>query len=134
MSPDPRDVATLLNLGRSVDPDTVSAEIQMDVLCGVSQRQRTMYYDRSFGCQPLEGVPSGIQFMIGIRHTIASWVARRLREVGDGSGSTVDRRALTSQNLITVVGDDKGNVNVQVIVIPLFSLQQRIGVSVPWGG
>lgn len=134
VSPDPRDVATLLNYGRDTSPDAVRAEIQSDLYCGVTQRQRSLYYDRSYGCQPLENYPSGIQFMIGTRYTIASWVARRNRRTGDGSGSTVDRRAITSQELITIVGDDRGNVQVQVLAIPLFDLKQRVAVAVPMGG
>jgi len=122
----------LLNYGR--DPDAVSAEIQMDIYTGIIQRQRTMYYNRAFGCQPLENYPSGVQFMIGTRFSIASWIAKRNRQTGDGSGSTVDRRAITSQNLITVVGDDKGSIQVQVIVIPMYSAKLRLPVAVPMGG
>ena len=134
---DPRDIATLLNMGR--DPNQVDAEIQMDVFSGVLQRQRTMFYNRGFGVAPMENYPSGAQFVIGTRHSIASWVARRNKEVGDGSGSTIDRRAITSQALITVVSRDSGNaqlgaVDVQILVIPMHDLKKRVPVTVPMGG
>ena len=113
-SPDPRDVATMLNMGR--DPTAVDQEIQSNIFCGVLQRRRSMFYARSYGCAPMEGAPTGIQFLIDVRYRIARWVAERNAQVGDGSGGTVDRRAITSQNLVTVSGMNQGvNVgNVQV--------------------
>lgn len=137
MALDPLDIATLLNYGR--DPNAVEDEIRMDVYAGILQRQRTMFYNRGFGVLPYENYPSGVHFSIGTRHSIASWIARRNREVGDGSGTTIDRRAITSQALITVNARGSGNaqlgvVDVQVIVIPMRSLRKRLAVTVPMGG
>lgn len=137
-SSDPRYVATLLNYGR--DPTQLDAEIQMDIYCGVLQRPRTMFYARSYGCAPMENAPSGIQFMLGARYAVASWIARRNRETGDGSGSTVDRRAITSQALITMVAtgpagnQQEGAVELQVIIIPMHSIKKPFPVQVPMGG
>ena len=127
----PADVATLLNYGR--DPEQVDQEIKMDLLCGLTQRRRSMFYLRGYGCQPLENSPSGVQFFIATRHAIASWIAQRNLETGDGSGSTVDRRAVTSQDLITISANGE-NVDVTVLVIPTHDVSSRIPVQVPMGG
>jgi len=132
MALDPRDVATLLNMGR--DPTQVDAEIQCSLYTGLLQRKRSVFYARGYGCNPMEKYPSGIQFVIGVAYQIASWVAARNKTTGDGSGSTVDRRAITSQALITVTGDGKGNADVSVIAIPMRDVKQRINLTVPMGG
>lgn len=129
---DPRDIATFLTYGS--DAADVDDEIRMDLFCGVSQRRRSMSYNRSFGCYPAENYPSGLSFAVGTRHEIASWIARRNSQVGDGTGGTVDRRCITSQNRITVVDDGRGAIQVDVSVIALHSPAAESTVTVPLGG
>lgn len=81
-------------------------EVQKDILMGLEQSRRTMFYHRSFGSgiKEYENTPDGLAFTIGVKYGIASWIAARNQEVSDGSNGTRDRRVATSQSVILVEG------------------------------
>jgi len=128
------DISTLLNYGRIVTDDAVNQEIAMDVQVGIIQQKRSMYYDRSYGCAISENSPAGLGFIVNTRHSVATFIAERNLTTGDGTGATVDRRAITSQNLIQLLQDRIGNTQISVMVIPMRQQLETMRLNVPIGG
>lgn len=110
-------------------------EIEADLLCGLAQGRRTMFYHRSYGAgiPEFENSPVGLALNVSLRYEAAAWVARRNLEVSDGTGGYRDRRAVTSQPAIEISGSG-GQVDVQVPYVPAFDVGSVGRVSVRVSG
>lgn len=111
------------------------AEIEADLIQGLCQDRRSMFYHRSFGAgiPEYENSPIGLALDVSLRYEAASWVARRNREVSDGSGGTRDRRAITSQSVITI-DSGNGGLDVTVPYIPYFDWKNPSSITIKIGG
>lgn len=101
------------------------AEIEADILAGLTQDTRSMPYDRSYGAgvTEYENLPTGSVFAELLKYKIAAWMAERNSQVSDGSNGTRDMRALTSQTVIEIVQRD-GAVSITVPYIPMFDAER----------
>lgn len=110
-------------------------EIEADLRIGVMQSKRSMFYYRSFGAgiSDYENESPGLSVEVSLKYDIALWVARRNQEVTGGVDGFRDRRALTSQNAISVTRDEEGFL-VNMLYIPYFDYEKPARISVPIGG
>ncbi len=134
---EPRAWSQLANLDVFFYYGSVDVEhaTEHDIALGMIQPKRSLFYDRddSTGISEYENLPNGFYQAIMMRYDIASWIARRNREVGDGQNGTEDRRVATSQTEIQI--DQKGGEqNVRVRFIPFASLQEPVTLTIPIGG
>lgn len=110
-------------------------EIEADLLTGIIQDKRSMFYTRSYGAGigEYENAPQGLALEVGMKYDIASWMARRNSEVSTGANGTRDRRAVTSQGAIRI-GQGPDGVDVQVLYVPFFDYEKPGIVTVPMNG
>jgi len=109
-------------------------EIEADLLQGLTQAKRSMFYYRGFGAgvPGYENYPQGLSLQISLKFDVASWIARRNLEVSDGTNGKRDRRAVTSQNAIAIIQGENG-VDINVLYIPYFDYEKPAMVTVPVG-
>ena len=116
--------------------NTIAEETVHDLVVGLLQPKRSMFYNRSDGA----GVPSyrnksGFQMQIGVRFDIVSWISRRNFLVSAGEQGFPDRRAYASQDTVTVDIPDRGsgeaNVSVNYVLSSGLQVQKT---TVPMGG
>lgn len=115
-----------------VDLDT---QIQSEVLQAITQPKRSMFYfrDAGAGIPEYENTPITAQSRIMMAYDVVMAIAGRNAQVPNGSTGGVDRRVAVSQNSVTIeVKDDEVTLN--VLYIPLHSLQSRKIPAVPLGG
>lgn len=107
-------------------------EIEAELLQGIIQDKRSLFYDRSFGAgiAEYENTPGGLTLEVGMKYDIASWVARRNQEVSDGTNGTRDLRAITSQGAIKIT-QRQGEADVQILYLPYFDYQKPGVVQTP---
>lgn len=111
-------------------------EIEHDIMQGLLQAKRSMFYFREEGAgvAEYENYPSGHFMQVSMRYDIANWIAQRNTRVSDGTDNLPDRRVATSQSIIAIE-NLQGEVDVQVLYIPFFSyekpniIQLAIGVN-----
>jgi hypothetical protein len=96
-------------------------EIQSEILAGLIQGKRSLFYNRQDGCGISENVPNGLSSQISMRYQIAKWGAYRNSYVTDGSSGSPDRRALISQNSVSFDTNNKndGNMDLNVLYVPM---------------
>jgi hypothetical protein len=107
-------------------------EIEADLVQGIMQGKRSLFYDRSFGAgvPEYENTAGGLSLEVNMKYDISAWVARRNREVSDGTNGTRDRRVVTSQSAIKI-DQRRGEADVQVLYIPFFDYEDPGIVQVP---
>ena len=110
-------------------------ETKSDILLGLIQKKRTMYYNRldGAGISNRENSPNALLLQVVGRYDIINWVSLRNTRVSDGSNGP-DRRVAVSQKSIKFTPDDKGNIDVAVLYIPLNNIQSTSKVALPIGG
>jgi len=108
-------------------------ETESDLLAGIIQPKRTLYYNRrdSSGVPEKENFPNSFVLAISTRYDIANWNSYRNTQVSDGSNGTPDRRVAISQNSIEINQDQKGEMDVKIGFIPFASFQQQRTLSLP---
>lgn len=108
-------------------------ETESDLLAGIMQPKRTLYYNRrdSSGVPEKENFPNSFILAISTRYDITNWNAFRNTQVSDGSKGNPDRRVAISQNSIEIVQNQKGEMNVQIGFIPFDKFTQRKTLSLP---
>ena len=113
----------------------LDVEIEHDIIAGLIQPKRSLYYNRQDGAgvHEYEGHPNTIALDVGLRYDIINWIARRNLTVGDGNSNTKDRRVLASQSAIKILREGQ-NIDIQVLYIPLFKADQPKIVGFPIGG
>lgn len=117
--------------------DEVDREIDSDLIVGLFQPKRSLFYDPKdgVGITEYENLPAGFYLEVSLKYDIISWISRRNQVVADGDTiGTHDRRVATSQAVIRVDSDvQKGEVNVTVNYVP-FSTMKPAAVTLPIGG
>lgn len=112
------------------------AENESDLIHGLTQPPRTMFYNRrdGAGASNYENFPNAYTLEIAMRYAIANWSAYRNTQVTDGNNGTRDRRIAISQDSIDFTRDNKGNLNISVGYIPFADIKQAGAVMVPTFG
>ncbi len=112
----------------------LQAETEHDLLLGLLQDKRSLYYNRQDGAgvREYENHPNGLLIEVGLRYDIMSWVARRNSMVGDGDDGTKDRRVATSQTVI-LLSRKGSSLDIQVLYISYIDLEQPRTINIPLG-
>jgi len=113
---------------------SLEEETKHDIIIGLLQPKRTMFYDRAHGAgiNEYEQYPNSVILQLGIRYDIASWISKRNTEVSNGADGTRDRRVAISQATINVTAN-KGNIDVSVLYIPFANYMKPQTITVPAG-
>jgi hypothetical protein len=107
-------------------------EIESDLVQGVMQNKRSLFYDRSYGAgvPQYENTAGGLSLEVNMKYDITAWIAQRNREVSDGTKNTRDRRVITSQSAIKI-NQRQGEADIQVLYIPYFDYNNPGIIKVP---
>jgi hypothetical protein len=107
-------------------------EIEADLVQGIMQAKRSLFYDRSYGAgvPGYENTAGGLSLEVNMKYDVSAWVAQRNREVSNGTNGTRDRRVVTSQSAIKI-NQRRGEVDVQILYIPFYDYQNPGIVQVP---
>ena len=110
-------------------------EITDDILMGLAQPKRTLSYARSYGAgiSDYENAPITLTTLVMIKYEATKFMAVRNAVVTDGNAG-VDRRAATSQDIVTVQAGAAGNIDVTVPFIMFGDLTRMKAVSMSFGG
>jgi hypothetical protein len=108
-------------------------EIQADILSGLTQPARQMFYNNNDGAGIVEkeNNPISLVLQIGLRVNIVNWVSFRNTEVTDGTNGTPDRRVAISQNSISIDSDDTGNLQIMATYLAFKDSKKPKTVTVP---
>jgi len=108
-------------------------ETQSDILAGIIQKKRSLFYDRqdSSGIPERENNPTGFVLEMSMKFDIVNWIAYRNTKISDGSNGTPDRRVAVSQNSIVITENQKGETDVNVEYIPFANIKQTDRIVVP---
>jgi hypothetical protein len=107
-----------------LDLDT---EVNNDLLQGIIQPKRTMFYFREEGCgaSDYENSPLTYNNIVLLKYEIVNWFAFRNSYISKASDNLPERRALTSQNIIDFeIDSQNGEANLYVYYIPLTNIKQ----------
>lgn len=109
-------------------------EIEHDIMQGLLQPKRTLFYfrDEGAGVFEYENYPAGYFMQVSLRYDIANWVAQRNTRVSDGTDNYPDRRVATSQAVIKVE-NLQGQVDITVLYIPYFSYEKPTTIQLAIG-
>lgn len=118
------------------DDGDPSVEIASDLMSGLLQSKRTMFYNRNEGCgiSEKENYPNSINNAIAMKYDIVSWVSKRNTEVSDGTSNTIDKRIAVSQNSINVSRESNGGLNIEILYIPFYDLTRPQNMTIPVRG
>lgn len=110
-------------------------ETKHDILLGLLQQKRTMFYNRSEGAgiSSYENYPNGLSLHVGLRYDIVAWISKRNGEVSAGQGGYQDRRVAVSWNSIYVKSNNNGEIDINVQYIPFANYTGIKSVSIPAG-
>lgn len=117
-------------------PDSLELETQSDIMSGLMQSKRSLYYDRSDSCGVVEreNTPTSFVLSMLLKYDITLWIAYRNTQVTDGQNGNPDRRVASSQNSVSISNDNKGNLDISISYIPFADINQTRTVSVPLVG
>ena len=110
-------------------------EVKADIMQGAMQDSRSMSYYRDFGAgiSDYENAPNEFGSAVALKYNLANWIAKRNQDVSDGSNGTRDRRAVTSQNAITIV-QNHDEMDIQLLYILFADMKKPQTVSMPLSG
>ncbi len=115
----------------------LTTETQSDLMLGLIQPQRSMFYNRSEGCgiNERENYPNALSFQVQAKMDIINWISKRNLQVSDGSNGQPDRRIASSQSAIVILQDNKGNADISVFYLPLNNVEspQAINTKITGG-
>ena len=111
----------------------VDMEIQSDLLAGLMQSKRTLFYNRqdSAGVADKENFPNSLILAIMSRYDVTTWNAYRNAQVSDGTNGNPDRRISVSQSSVSVLKNEKGEFDISVGYIPFKNYQSFGSVNIP---
>ena len=118
------------------DENPLELENESDLVAGLIQPRRSMFYNRQDGCgiSSRENLPNSLTLEIGLRYDIVNWASLRNRLVSDGSDDTRDRRIALSQNTVSFVRNKKGDLDIKVAYIPFANIKAPGSVQAPLAG
>ena len=108
-------------------------ENESDVYAGLTQRKRSLFYNRQFGAGIPDKLnyPNSLALSIGTRYDVVNWAALRNNRV---STEDPDRRVAISQATVGIKQNNKkGTLDVNVSYIPFTNFEQPKSVSLPIG-
>jgi hypothetical protein len=111
----------------------VDMETQSDIVSGLMQEKRSLYFDRrnSAGVTEKENMPNSVSTAIFLRYDVTNWISYRNSQVGDGLNGTKERRVVCSQNTVLISKNNKGEINLNVYYIPFINISQPKNVVLP---
>lgn len=118
------------------DSVDVRKETEADILGMLVQPKGSMFYFRRLGCDVLgdENAPAAVSTMIKLKADVVGAFGFRNSQVTNGSLGFPDRRAFTSQSVITVEQDGQtGDTDVSVPYVETADLSSLKQTSVPLG-
>jgi len=106
-------------------------ETESDIIQGLMQPKRSMYYNRSDGCEiaNMENYPNTLVGQVSIRYSIATFISRRNENLP--TNMKRDRRVIISQNLIDIKYDDGLQINVLYIPLSNYNQINKTSYKVP---
>lgn len=111
-------------------------ETKSDLLSGLMQPKRSMFYNRSDGAgvSDYENYPNNLLLQVGLRYDIANWINYNNTQISDGTDGSKDRRIAVSQYSIELIAKrDYLDINVNYIkysdMNQMKSINTKIGVS-----
>ena len=106
-------------------------ETESDVIQGLMQSKRSMYYNRSDGCEiaNMENYPNTLVSQVTIRYSIATFISRRNENLP--TNMKRDRRVIISQNLIDIKHDDGLQINILYIPLSNYNQINKTSYKVP---
>ena len=108
----------------------LSLENASDLMLGLLQEKRTLYYNRREGIANKENYPNALTLQVGMKFEIASYAAYRNTQVGDGTDGTKERRLGVSQDSIAFeVKND--NLDVKVFYIEYNNYNDVKNINLP---
>lgn len=113
----------------------IEQEIKHDILVGVTNPKRTMFYDREYGTDidSYENKPISATMEVGIAFSVVEFMARRNNRVSDGSNGTRDRRVASSQSVIEISSKNRNDIDVEIRYIPFNDYEKIDSVSILGG-
>lgn len=105
-------------------------EIESDLLMGMVQKKRSLFYDRrdSVGVSEKENYPNSFVLAFMARYDIVNWTAWKNTQISDGSSTYPDRRIAVSQNSIEI--SQRGQeMDLKVNYIPFFDIKKSGNVQ-----
>lgn len=109
----------------------LESENASDLLAGLLQSIRSMFYNRSEGIDQKENYPNTLILTIGLKYSIINYVGYRNTQVGDGTNNTKDRRIAASQDSIKFDQDNQGNLDVTVYYISFVNYNELKNIKAP---
>lgn len=111
----------------------IDLEIQSDVLQGMIQPRKQMFYNNQEGAgvKEKENSPLSLIMQIGVTVDIVNWISKRNTEVTDGTNNTIDRRVAISQKSIEMQYDSKGELQIKATYIPFKDAKSPNTASLP---
>jgi hypothetical protein len=112
----------------------ISLENESDLMTGLMQPKRTLFYNRKDGCgvADKENYPNTVSLFVNIIYDIINWIEYRNTQVQDGSDNLFpDRRIFASQNTINFKNDKKGNLDIIVLYIETTNFSKLQQISMP---
>ena len=115
--------------------NSVELEIEADIVQGLIQPKRSMFYGRSDGCgaSQFENYPISFSAIIQLKYDVIKWIAYRNQIISDGTNNLPDRRVAASQNGVNVKGMNAGELDVDVQYLPFNLYSPANSISVPIG-
>ena len=111
-------------------------ETKSDILQNVMQSKRSLFYDRaldSAGINDYENLPEGLTLKINLPYDVVNSIGKRNQFVSNGENGSRDRRVALSQSTIRIEGNNKGNIDITILNIPLADLKQTGSLKVYLG-
>ena len=118
----------------------IQQEVSEDILTGVMQPKRSMYYNRDYGAglPEYENSPISLVTIVTMRLEVAKFFSLRNSRVTTGqlvNGIQYpDRRAATSQTAVNVVDEGGGGLAVDIPFFMLADVSGLKSVKTPIGG
>jgi len=109
----------------------IELETEADIVIGLSQPKKSMFYARSEGCGVSEygNFPNTLVMQVMARYDIAKWAAYRNENVSDGNENLPDRRVAISQNSVGF-GKNRDELDVDVQYIRFANYKNINKVSI----
>ena len=106
-----------------------------DIKAGISQRKRSIYYNRQYGADinRRENAPNTSILTIMFRYDVINWIVFRNSTLPAQEGSPNDRRVAVSQSTINFTTTTDGSLDLNLSYIPFSSNQKSQSISLPVG-
>ena len=117
--------------------EDIDVQIESEVMQALLTRKRSLFYWRSQGAgiPDYENLPITAQNKIAMAYDSVIALTKRNATVTNGQApGTRDMRVAVSQSSVKVISNDQGEMEVQVLYIPLHSLVTRKSPSIPLAG